>query len=45
MGEFGANIRFLMGHKVSNFRQIRDFSTHPNFGEGIAPCEVYYTTG
>jgi hypothetical protein len=35
MGEFGANIRFLMGHKVSNFRQIRDFSTHPNFGEGI----------
>jgi hypothetical protein len=35
MGECGANIRFLMGHKVSNFHQIRDFSTHPNFGEGI----------
>jgi hypothetical protein len=35
MGEFGANNRFLMGYKVSNFRQICDFSTHPNFGEGI----------
>jgi hypothetical protein len=34
-GRIGSEIRFLTGHKVSISRQIREFSIHQNFGEGI----------